>query len=446
MSFPSTDSVDQSNRDDAILTVEGLKKHFPIKKGVLKREVGRVQAVDGISFDVKPGETVGLVGESGCGKSTAAKSILRLEDPTDGIVEFDGEDITEYNDTELKRFRREAQMIFQNPDSSFDPRMSIGESISEPLQIHGVGPRERRIAIARNLLERVGLNANDTDRYPHELSGGQKQRVALARALVVNPRLIVADEPVSALDVSVQAEVLTLLKEIQDEFNLSILFISHDMSVVREVCDRVAVMYLGQIVEIADTETLFTNPQHPYTRALLQAIPTLDVGTKGIEGGLSGDVPNPSDPPSGCNFYTRCPEIIQPEEYDFEQENWRAVMDLRVSLERHGIDVDAVREFVGLDSEEAVSDEDAAEMKAELRREHDLPETLSDRAAESVLEEALEKIVHHNVDEAKTQLAREFETVCEQTEPPLNTSEAGHPAACLLHTQEGERVATSVDD
>ncbi|GGL59094.1 ABC transporter ATP-binding protein [Halocalculus aciditolerans] len=421
-----------TDADEPLLQVRDLEKHYPIRKGVLKQEVARVRAVDGISFDVHPGETVGIVGESGCGKSTVAKSILRLDDPTAGSVEFDGEDITEYGDRELKRFRREAQMIFQNPDSSFDPRMTIGESVSEPLRIHGVGPRTRRLEIARDLLERVGLNADDADRYPHELSGGQKQRVALARALVVNPRLVVADEPVSALDVSVQAEVLSLLQDIQEEFNLAILFISHDMSVVREVCDRVAVMYLGQIVEIGSTEELFANPEHPYTRALLRSIPTLDLDSRGIDAGLRGEVPDPTDPPSGCNFYTRCPEVIQPEGYDFEQEHWRSVMDLRVAMERHGVDVDGLREFVGLDDGESVSEADAAKMKAELRREHDIPESLTDASAETVLERALDDVVHRNVAAARDRLAEEFETVCERQEPALDAEGSSRPTACHL--------------
>lgn len=434
----SDHSVDVGG-DGPLLSVEGLEKHYPIKQGVLKREVGRVKAVDGISFDVDRGETVGLVGESGCGKSTVAEAVLRLDDPTAGDVYFDGQDITEFDDTELKAFRREAQMIFQNPDSSFDPRMTVGESIAEPLRIHGVGPRERRLSIARDLLDRVGLHPDDVNQYPHEMSGGQKQRIALARALVVNPRLIVADEPVSALDVSVQADVLSLLKDIQDEFDLSVLMISHDLSVVREVCDRVAVMYLGEIVEVAETEELFENPQHPYTRALLGSIPSLDTGKRGIDAQLSGEVPNPSDPPSGCNFYTRCPEVIQPDEYDFEQEAWRAVMDLRTSLDRHGIDVDGLRDFVGAEDGAAPTDSEVREMREELRQEHGIPATLSDPAADEVLGEAIEAIVNGNADAARESLSETFETPCEATNPGFRDTDVEHPAACLQYEETADR-------
>jgi peptide/nickel transport system ATP-binding protein len=411
--------------------VRNLTKHFPITEGIFNREVGRVRAVDGISFTVDPGETVGLVGESGCGKSTAAETILRLEEPTDGEVLFDGQDLTAFDDTELKAFRREAQMIFQNPDSSFDPRMTVGESIAEPLRIHGVGPRERRQTIARDLLERVGLAADDADRYPHELSGGQKQRVALARALVVNPRLIVADEPVSALDVSVQADVITLLREVQAAFDLSILFISHDMSVVREVCDRVAVMYLGEIVELADTETLFEEPQHPYTRALLRSIPTLDPGERGIDASLTGEVPNPSNPPAGCNFHTRCPEVIQPAELDLDQSTYRGIVDLRVTARRHGIDVESLRDLVGVDPDASLTDEQAAEMRAALRAEHDVPETVDDPEAESVLSSALDEIVRGETAAGVERLAETFASPCESTDPGLRDTGVGHPAACL---------------
>ncbi|ADQ67823.1 oligopeptide ABC transporter ATPase [Halogeometricum borinquense DSM 11551] len=433
--------------DAPLLEVRNLKKHYPITKGIMKREVGSVRAVDGISFAVERGETVGLVGESGCGKSTAATSLLRLEDPTDGEVLFEGRDITEYNDKELKRFRREAQMIFQDPTSSFDPRMSIGESVAEPLTVHGMRDRERRRRIVKDLLERVGLSADDIDRYPHEFSGGQKQRIGLARALVLNPKLIVADEPVSALDVSIQAEILSLMKEIQDEFGLGMLLISHDLSVVREICDRVAVMYLGEIVEFGRTEDLYEDPQHPYTRALLSSIPQPDPTKRGNAVELTGDVPSPSNPPSGCRFHTRCPEVIPPEGYDFEQEAWRSVMDLRVRLRRGGVDADAVREFVASEtsqSPEAVSED---RIKAEIRREFDIPEQLADASAESVLSDALELLANGDQSEARDLLGDEFETVCETATPELRRTPVGHSASChLIETSEDTLTAPSTND
>jgi len=258
-----------------LFEVRNLEKHYPINEGLLNTEVGRVRAVDGISFSVERGETIGIVGESGCGKSTAATSMIRLEEPTAGEVLFEGSDITEYSDEELRRLRREVQMIFQDPDSSFNPRMNIGNAVAEPLVVQGFDDVERREAIVGDLLERVGLSADDMNRFPHEFSGGQKQRIALARALSVNPKLLVADEPVSALDVSIQSEVLRLIDQFQDELGLAVIVISHDLGVVQEICDRVAVMYLGEFVEVGPADELFTNPQHPYTRALLSAIPTL---------------------------------------------------------------------------------------------------------------------------------------------------------------------------
>jgi peptide/nickel transport system ATP-binding protein len=427
----STD--DGMRAGDSLVKVHDLTKHYPISAGMFSGEIGRVRAVDGVSFDVRAGETFGLVGESGCGKSTVATSMLRLEEPTDGEVIFDGQDITTYSKRELKGFRREAQMIFQNPDSSFDPRMSIGESIGEPLKIHGVGPRERRLSIAQNLLERIGMSAGDVHRYPHELSGGQKQRVALARALVVNPRFIVADEPVSALDVSVQAEVLSLLKGIQREFDLGVLFISHDMSVIQEVCDRVGVMYLGRIVEVADTDTLFDDPQHPYTRALLKSVPTLDRSDESLEFQLTGDVPNPSNPPSGCNFHTRCPEVIPPDRYDLEQEEWRSVMDLRVFLERRQLHPEAYREAAGLDTEGERTEVPQSEIKAAIREEHGIPAELTDAEAEQTLDEALTAVVEQEPERAQQLMREEFDTICAREEPQLQTTDAGHPAACHLH-------------
>ncbi|MFC4549500.1 MULTISPECIES: ABC transporter ATP-binding protein [Halorussus] len=451
---------------EPLLSVRNLKKHYPITEGMLSKEVGRVRAVDGVSFDIARGETLGLVGESGCGKSTAASSIIRLEEPTAGEVIFNSNqyddvahtgdgphpnDVTRFDDKRLKEFRRQAQMIYQDPSSSFDPRMTIGESVAEPLRVHGLTDKARRRAIVEDLLERVGLSADDVHRYPHEFSGGQKQRVGLARALVLNPELIVADEPVSALDVSVQAEVLSLMDEIQEEFSLSMLLISHDMGVVREVCDRVAVMYLGEIVEIGPTEELFENPQHPYTQALLSSIPRPDPRKRGMGIELTGDVPSPSDPPSGCRFHTRCPKVIQPEGYDFEQTHWRAVMNFRERVAKHEIDVGAVREFAAAEDGGNVEEADVPLDRIDevLREEFDIPEQLSDPSAESVLAEAIEYVSEGDFDRADDLLSTEFETVCESRTPEFIETRPGQRASCLLHTYEeadDSKRSASLDD
>jgi len=436
---------------DPILSVRGLEKHYPITKGILSRQVGAVRAVDGISFDLYPGETLGLVGESGCGKSTAATSIIRLEDPTGGEVIFNGggragatrnedgthpNDVTKFDKKKLKAFRRDAQMIFQDPSSSFDPRMTVGSSISEMLQVHGMSDRKRRRAIVEDLLERVNMSASDYDRYPHEFSGGQKQRIALARALVLNPEFVIADEPVSALDVSVQAEVLSLLSDLQEEFGLSVLFISHDMGVVQEICDRVAVMYLGEIVEIGDTEEIFRNPRHPYTEALVSAVPTPNPYTRreGIE--LKGTVPHPSNPPSGCRFHTRCHRVIQSSEFDLEQEQWRGVLNLRKQVESSALEIDKVRQSVAADLgvEPTAVGDDA--VRSQIRTEFDLPAELPDRNADQILVEALDLLVSDEPEEAATVLSSEFVTPCEETVPEFTDHGDGHQSACLRHRRE----------
>jgi peptide/nickel transport system ATP-binding protein len=418
---------------EPLLDVRGLEKHYPITEGVLKKQVGAVRAVDGISFSVDRGETLGLVGESGCGKSTAAENILRLEDPTGGEVYFDGQDVTDIEGERLKRFRRRAQIVFQDPTSSFDPRMSVGESITEPLLIHGMRDRQRRREIGQNLLERVGLSADDYGRYPHEFSGGQKQRIGLARSLVLNPDFIVADEPVSALDVSIKTAILNLIDDLQQEFDLSILLISHDMGVVRQVCDRVAVMYLGKIVEMGPTEQLFDDPQHPYTQALISSIPRPDPTQRGQSVRLSGTVPSPSNPPSGCRFHTRCPQVIQPEEYSFEQAEWRGVMDVRHRLQTGDLDLEAIRELQLAEGEEDLSSVGPEALKRGVREEFDLPATLSSPSAEAVFAEALDRVVAEEFEAAASLLAEEFETVCEREEPPLDGTAAGQLAACHLH-------------
>ncbi|MCM3764660.1 ABC transporter ATP-binding protein [Neobacillus niacini] len=295
---------------ETLLEVKNLKKYFPIQKGLLKKTVGHVKAVDNISFSVEAGETVGIVGESGCGKSTTGKTIIRLEDPTSGEIIFKNKDITTADYATLKKLRREMQIVFQDPFSSLNPRYKVGSIIERPMKIHNLYDKKERKDRVLSLLEQCGLDPSSIHKYPHEFSGGQRQRIGIARALALNPSLLVLDEPVSALDVSIQSQIINLLEDLQEEFNLTYLFISHDLSVVRHISDRIIVMYLGQMCEMAETIELFNNPLHPYTQALLSAIPLPDTNRKIERIMLKGDLPSPSNPPAGCPFHTRCPKVM----------------------------------------------------------------------------------------------------------------------------------------
>jgi oligopeptide transport system ATP-binding protein len=319
---------------DYVVRIDGLKVHFPITSGiVIQHRIGAVRAVDGVSFDIRKGETLGLVGESGCGKSTTGRAILQLIKPTEGHVLYEGADLARLRGGALRRQRRQMQMIFQDPYASLNSRMTLADIVGEPLLVHKLRARNKRAERVRELLQLVGLNPNTLNRYPHEFSGGQRQRIGIARALAVEPNFIVCDEPISALDVSIRAQIINLLKELQGRFELTYLFIAHDLSVVRHISDRVAVMYLGRIVELAANEKLYGEPMHPYTQALLSAVPIPDPEAEEQRRAvvLAGDVPSPADPPSGCHFHTRCPvakeglcDVSDPELREVRASHWAA--------------------------------------------------------------------------------------------------------------------------
>ncbi len=427
----AVDQLADVGMGETLLEIEGLTKHFQSDTGLLAGIFGSedVEAVDDVSFEIAKGETVALVGESGCGKSTLARTVLQLIQPTDGRVAFKGVELTDWSQRQLRPLRRDMQMIFQDPQSSLNPRMKVGQIIEEPMQAHDMYTKTERRERAKELLERVELEREYYNRYPHEFSGGQRQRINLARAMATDPDLIVCDEPVSALDVSVQAQVLNTMRDLQEEYGFTYLVISHDLSVVRYIADRVAVMYLGHIAELAETEELYENPQHPYTQALLDAIPIPDPRSRDARGTLEGDVPSPINPPSGCRFRTRCPSLIRPEELDLSADEWDQVRRFTRAVQRRTFVPEYPDEDEGLPVGTITDAVDADYF----------PEGRPDGEAGEIIDEVCRSIADREWDDAQELVTERFEetSICAAERPrytiPAMVGDGVHDVSCHLH-------------
>lgn len=441
----TTDGAEQQDSDTPpILEVHDLQKHFTLEEGILDKllldSTGTVHAVDGANLTVNEGETVAIVGESGCGKTTLGQTIMKLQPATDGTIVFKGDDITGLSDSQMRPYREDMQMIFQDPSASLNPRQTIGEILRTPMKVHGIGHDKRdRSQRAGQLLERVGLKRDHLDRHPNQFSGGQQQRIGLARALTVEPDLIVADEPVSALDVSVQAQILNRFEDLQDEFGLSIIFITHDLSVVRHIADQVAVMYLGEIVETAQVEELFENPQHPYTKSLLSSIPRINPAARTDQILLHGTVPSPIDPPNGCRFHTRCPAIVPPNDWRGSQEAFRQAFTFKTRVEEHEMNPDTVRER--LESDGQATDTEAV---ADYLLEINLPVPIDDLPSDigTELREVAQLIAEGRTDAAVERVRDILPSPC-SGEKPRVVDEA-HAATC--HRIDPERPSEQLLD
>ena len=428
---PESKREARSVTDGPILEVNDLKKHYIDSTGIVDRirssTPGRVHAVDGVSFTVSRGDTVGIVGESGCGKSTLAETLVGLKKPTSGNATLFENDIHEWVDQNRKRFARNVQFVFQDPSSSLDPKMTIRELIREPLEVHNVGTRDHQNGLVEDTITKVGLSVDQLDRYSSELSGGQRQRVGIARAIVLEPQLLVLDEPTSALDVSVQAQILNLLNEIQEDLDLTTLIISHDISVIRYLCNKVLVMYLGKVAEMGTTENIFNNPSHPYTKTLLESVPK--VGETDAEyDEVDPNIPSPRNPPEGCRFHTRCPVIIPPDNFEFQQNEWRSIFDYKLDLRSGKL----THEKLASMADQQGIDKNKENMMELVRDKYDFEETLSDSAAQKILTESLTHLIEGETDSAYNTIAEVFQSPCEKKAPSSSAVADDHETFCHL--------------